>query len=258
MNNFINNIYQYRNLIYELVKRDIKKKYRRSVLGIFWSMLNPLLMMLVTAMVFSNIFRFEIKNFAVYLLTGQIIFNFYSESTNFAMGSILDNASLIKKIYVPKYLFPISRVASCGVNLLLTIPAIFVVLLITKQPITYLFICILVPLILLFIFNIGVGLFLSAFTVYFRDMFHLYGVVLSVLTYSTPIFYPENIIPEKYQFIIKLNPIWHYLRIFRDIVYYNQMPSLQLIIRCALISIAALVIGWLFFNKKQKKFILYI
>ena len=116
-------IVKYRNLISELVMRDIKKKYRRSILGYLWSMLNPLLTMLITAMVFSNLFRFQIDNFALYLLTGQLIFTFYSEATSFAMGSILENGSLIKKVYVPKYLFPISRVSSSAVNLLFSLPA---------------------------------------------------------------------------------------------------------------------------------------
>ena len=112
----INNIIKYRNLISELVTRDIKKKYRRSILGYLWSMLNPLFTMLITAMVFSELFRFQIDNFALYLLTGQLIFTFYAEATNFAMGSILENGSLIKKVYIPKYFFPISRVSSSAIN----------------------------------------------------------------------------------------------------------------------------------------------
>lgn len=148
----ISELYRYKNLINELVNRDIKKKYRRSILGILWSMLNPLLMMLITAMVFSNLFRFEIKNFALYLLTGQIIFTFYAEATNFAMGSILENGHLIKKVYVPKYLFPLSRVASSAVNLLFTLPAMFAIILITGQTISLKIIFCIIPLVLLFIF----------------------------------------------------------------------------------------------------------
>lgn len=254
----VKNILKYRNLLNELVKRDIKRKYKRSVLGILWSMLNPLMIMLITAMVFSNFFRFEIQNFVVYLLTGQVMFNFFSESTTFSMSSIVENSSLIKKIYVPKYLFPISRILSSGVNFLLTIPAIFTVLFITKQAISYRFIFIVVPILLLFIFNIGIGLFLSAFAVYFRDMLHLYGVVISALTYATPIFYPESIIPEKYKIILILNPIGYYVKMFREIVYYNKLPNAKLVLICGAISFISLLIGWYFFNKKQKHFILYI
>lgn len=250
--------FKYKNLIDELVNRDIKKKYRRSILGILWSMLNPLLMMLITAMVFSNLFRFEIKNFALYLLTGQIIFTFYAESTNFAMGSILENGHLIKKVYVPKYLFPLSRVVSSAVNLLFTLPAMLAIILVTGQMISFKIVFCIIPLVLLFIFCLGMGLFLSALAVYFRDMFHLYGVVLTVLNYATPIFYPENIIPAKYQWIIYCNPIYYYLKMFREVVYSNQIPDINLIIICLLISVIALIIGIYFFNKKQNDFILYI
>ena len=122
-------IFEYRALLIELVKRDIKKKYRRSILGILWSMLNPFLTMLIMAMVFSSFFKFAIKNFPVYLLTGQLIFNFYSEATNTAMGSILENASLIKKVYVPKHIFPIAKVLSSCVNFILSLPGLVLVIL---------------------------------------------------------------------------------------------------------------------------------
>lgn len=251
-------LYKYRNLINELVTRDIKKKYRRSVLGYLWSMLNPLLMMLITAMVFSNLFRFEIKNFALYLLTGQIIFTFFAESTNFAMGSILENGHLIKKVYVPKYLFPLSRVASSGVNLCFTLPAMLAIIVITGQTLSLkLFLCV-IPLLLLFLFCLGVGLFLSAFAVYFRDMFHLYGVALAALNYATPIFYPESIVPEKYLWLVKCNPLYYYLKMFREIVYSNQIPEISLIILCMLLSTGVIAIGAFCFKKMQNEFILYI
>lgn len=251
-------LYKYRNLINELVTRDIKKKYRRSVLGYLWSMLNPLLMMLITAMVFSNLFRFEIKNFALYLLTGQIIFTFFAESTNFAMGSILENGHLIKKVYVPKYLFPLSRVASSGVNLCFTLPAMLAIIIITGQAVSLKLLLCAIPLTLLFLFCLGVGLFLSALAVYFRDMFHLYGVALTALNYATPIFYPESIIPEKYLWLIKWNPLYYYLKMFREVVYSNQIPELNLVLLCLMLSLGAIVIGAFFFKKKQNEFILYI
>lgn len=258
MKSFLLELYNYRSLIYELVARDIKKKYRRSVLGILWSLLNPLLMMIITAMVFSNLFRFEIQNFALYLLTGQIIFTFYAEATTFGMGAILDNGSLIKKVYVPKYLFPISRVASSGVNLCLTIPAMLAIMIYTGAPITPNLIFFVIPLVLLFFFALGIGLLLSALAVYFRDLFHLYGVLLTALNYATPIFYPVNIIPEEFQFLINYNPLAYYLQLFREIVYLNTFPSLELIITCLLLSIISLTIGAIVFRRYQNKFILYI
>lgn len=251
-------IVRYRNLIRELVVRDIKKKYRRSILGILWSILNPLLMMVITAMVFSTLFRFKIQNYILYLLCGQLLFSFYSEATNFAMGSILANGSLIKKIYVPKYLFPVSRVLSSAVNLAFTFPALLAIMIYTGAPFNWHTIFCLVPLVLLLIFCAGVGFFLSAAAVYFRDMFHLYGVFLKALTYATPIFYPENIVPQKYHFLLDWNPLYYYLHAFRTIIVDGQLPGLRLLCICSGLAFGALAMGFLFFYRKQKHFILYI
>lgn len=251
-------IVKYRNLISELVMRDIKKKYRRSILGYLWSMLNPLLTMLITAMVFSNLFRFQIDNFALYLLTGQLIFTFYSEATSFAMESILENGSLIKKVYVPKYLFPISRVSSSAVNLLFSLPAMLVIMLYTGHEITVTLIACILPLVLLYFFCIGVGLFISALAVYFRDIFHLYGVLITVLNYATPIFYPVNIIPEEYKFVVEYNPLYYFLSAFREVAYNNTLPSIELLSICILFSVGALLVGTYYFNKKQNTFVMYL
>lgn len=251
-------IVKYRNLVVELVMRDIKKKYRRSILGYLWSMLNPLLTMLITAMVFSNLFRFQIDNFALYLLTGQLIFTFYSEATSFAMGSILENGSLIRKVYVPKYLFPISRVSSSAVNLLFSLPAMLAIMLYTDHEITITLVACIVPLILLYFFCIGIGLFISALAVYFRDIFHLYGVLITVLNYATPIFYPVNIIPEEYKFVVEYNPLYYFLSAFREVAYNNTLPSIELLSICTLFSVGALVVGAYYFNKKQNTFVMYL
>lgn len=251
-------LYKFRNLIRELVLRDIKKKYRRSVLGILWSMLNPLFMMMITAMVFSHLFRFEIKNFVLYLLTGQIIFTFFSESTGFAMGSIIDNSGLLKKVYVPKYLFPLSRVLSSGVNLLFTLPAMFFVMVFTNADISINLVWAVIPLFLLCVFNLGIGLILSSCAVFFRDLFHLYGVLLTGLNYATPIFYPVSIIPEKYVFLVNLNPLTYFLNMFREIVYLNHLPSIRLIFYCVLISFVTLTVGLWVYKKTQNKFVMYI
>ncbi|MDO4922287.1 MAG: ABC transporter permease [Phascolarctobacterium sp.] len=254
----MHDIFGYKNLIKELVLRDIKRKYRRSILGYAWSMLNPLLMMLITAMVFSNLFRFDIQNYALYLLTGQIIFTFFSESTSFSMGSILENGALLKKVYVPKYLFPISRVVSSAVNLCFAMPAMIIIMLITGQKISFNLLFCVVPVVLLFLFCIGVGLFLAAFAVYFRDAFHLYGVLLTALNYATPIFYPTKIIPVEYGIILKVNPITYFLTAFRDVVYLNTIPTAEVLFTCLIISISALGIGIYSFYKTQNNFILYI
>ena len=250
--------YKYKYLLYVLVVRDIKKKYRRSVLGVVWSMLNPLLMMIITAMVFSTLFRFNVENYVLYLLVGQVTFSFYSEATNFAMGSILENSTLIKKVYVPKYLFPFSRVLSGCVNLLFTIPAILIMMIYTGQIPTWHIISFFVPLFLLLVFCLGVGLMLSASVVYFRDTFHLYGVILTALGYATPIFYPEQIVPNEFRFLLDFNPLYYFVKGFREVLYSGGLPTLDNTTLCALMAFMTLGAGVVIFRRVQNNFILYI
>lgn len=251
-------VYKYRYLLHELVTRDIKKKYRRSVLGVLWSILNPLLMMSVTAMVFSTIFRFSIENYPLYLLVGQIMFTFFSESTTFAMTSILENGSLLKKVYIPKYLFPLSRVASSCVNLLFTLPALIIIILVTGQSISLGMLTFVFPLILLFFFCLGVGLLLTTMVVYFRDVYHLYGVLITLLSYATPVFYPESIVPPEYQGLLLYNPLYYFLNAFRQSLYNGCMPDGTSLLICGVLSILALLIGMWTFKKYENHFILYI
>lgn len=254
----MNNFYRYKYLLWVLVTRDIKKKYRRSILGILWSMLNPLLMMIVTAMVFSTLFRFDIPNYILYLLIGQVFFSFFSESTNFAMNAILDNASLLKKVYVPKYLFPVSRVLSSCVNLLFTLPPVLFMMYYTEQYPTFDVVSIFIPLVALLIFCTGIGLALSAVAVYFRDILHLYGVILTALQYSIPIIYPEKIIPLQYKFLLLYNPLYYYLSAFRQVVYMCKVPDIHTIVACYVFAIISLFVGVVVFKKAQNQFILYI
>lgn len=257
MNQF-QELFRYKYLLYVLVARDIKKKYRRSVLGVLWSMLNPLLMMIITSMVFSTLFRFDIPNYVLYLLAGQVLFTFFSESTSFAMGSILENGALIRKVYVPKYMFPLARVVSSCVNLLFTFPAILVMMCYTGQYPDISFVFIIVPIALFLLFCFGVGMILAAGVVYFRDLFHLYGVLLTALNYATPIFYPESIVPEAYKFLMTYNPLYYYLQAFRNMIYKGTLPDLQLLLICAGMSISVLILGTLIFQKAKKQFILYV
>lgn len=249
---------KYKTLLGRLVQRDLKVKYRRSVLGYLWSLLNPLLMMLVMSIVFSYMFRYDIPNYPIYLITGQIMFTFFSESTSMAMGSIIGNASLIKKVYVPKYIFPISRVLSCFVTLLFSLVAVVIVMVFTRTPITPVLLLFPLPLCYVLFFSIGVGLVLSVCAVYFRDTTHLYGVFTTALMYLTPIFYPISSIPEQIQPLIRLNPLYQFIFCFRQIVLYGRLPTWQnTTVSCAwcIISLAA---GMWLFRRKQSNFILHI
>ncbi|KUP23922.1 ABC transporter permease [Paenibacillus sp. DMB5] len=258
LQSYFRNFFKFRYLLSELVVRDVKVKYKRSVLGLLWSVLNPLFMMIITTIVFSNLFRFDITNFPVYLLSGQVIFAFFSEATNVAMIAVLSNAQMIKKIYVPKYIFPVSKSLSAFVNLGFSLPTLFFIILFTGQPLTWHMLLFPIPIVLMLIFSIGIGLILSTYAVFFRDIVHLYGVLLTALNYLTPIFYPLKIIPEKFQLFILFNPLYYYVELFRDVVYYGVTPELGTLSICMILSLLSLALGFYVFHRNRDKFILYI
>ena len=253
------NFIDHKDLLQLLVERDIKVKYRRSFLGYLWSVLNPLLTMLVMWLVFSNLFRFEIENFPVYLLTGQVLFNFMSEATNMSMQSIIGSAGLLKKTYVPKYIFPLSRVTSSLVNLLFSMAALLLVILITGVPLTIRMLLFFVPLLQLYVFSLGLGLFLAQGTVFFRDLQYLWSVFMTAWTYVTPIFYPISIMPEWLQRIIKImNPMFSYITQFRDLILNNTFTKGKFVAIGIFWALFVLVLGIWRFKRNQDRFILYI
>lgn len=253
-----NNLLKYQWLLQELVIRDLKIKYRRSVLGYLWSVLNPLLMMLVLTAVFSTVFRFDIPNYPVYLLTGQLLFTFYSESTTMAMDSILNGADLIKKVYLPKYIFPLSRVLSTFTTMLFSLVALFIVMIITDASFHITLILLPIVFIYMLLFSLGVSLILAVSVVYFRDIKHLYSVFLSALNFLTPIFYPTSILPDWLKPWMIFNPLYDYIELFRDILLYGEWPSWEENLLCFICSIGFFIVGMLIFEKHQKNFILYI
>ena len=260
MNKFLEGfgLVRYQWLLQELIIRDLKIKYRRSVLGYLWSILNPLMLMGVLTVVFSTMFRFDIPNYPVYLLTGQLLFGFFSESTNMAMTSILGGASLIKKVYLPKYIFPISRVLSSFTTMLFSLIALVIVMFITDAE--YHITAIMLPIVLLYllIFSIGMSLVLSVMVVFFRDIQYLYGVLLTALNYLTPIFYPASMLPQWLRELMVLNPMYNFIEMFRKIMLYGQWPTLTEHFICMAFAFGGLVLGIYVFKKNQKDFILYI
>lgn len=256
--NYLQNFLKYKDLLSELVRRDLKTKYRRSVLGMLWTVLNPLGIMIVLTIVFSTLFEQQIAYFPVYLMCGQLIYNFFSEASNMAMTSILDNSSLIKKVYVPKYLFPVSRVCSSLVNLLTSCIALIIVIIFTRMPVTWTVILAVFPIMYVFLFSVGMGLILCTLVVSFRDMKHLYGVLLTAWLYLTPIFYPMSILPDNIYAIVSLNPLAAFVEMFRTTVMYGTLPSFTLHLKCILSCSVVLFVGLFVFYKKQDKFILKI
>ena len=256
MSTYIKNFLKFKPLLSELVGRDIKIKYRRSVLGVAWTLLNPLLMMVVLSVVFTNLFRFQIENFPLYILSGQVIFNFFNDATNMAMGSIIGSASLIKKIYVPKYLFVVSKVLSSVINLFAAFTALLLVMLAMRADLHYKVVLAVVPLVLVAAFSLGVGLFLSAITVKFRDVMHLWGVFTTALLYLTPVIYPMSILPAWLEKIVRMNPLTNYLIMFRDVMLNNQFFDIKQLIVGVAEAFIAMFLGMYVFYKNQDQFIL--
>lgn len=256
MSTYIQNFLRFRPLLGELMARDIKIKYRRSVLGVLWTLLNPLLMMVVLSVVYSNLFKFDIENFPLYLLSGQVIFNFYSDATTNSMTAILNSASLIKKIYVPKYLFVLSRICSSVINFLAAFLAMIIVMLALRIDLHYTVFLSFVPVVLLIIFSLGIGLILSAITVKFRDVMHLYSVFVTVLMYLTPVIYPMSILPGWLTVIVNANPLTNYLTMFRDVMMNNRIFSGGDLLIGIAEAVVAMLLGLYVFYKNQDTFIL--
>lgn len=255
---FVANFLKYRYLLIELVKRDIKVKYRRSVLGIFWSFLEPLLFMIVLTIIFSTFFKGNIENYPVYVLSGRLVFMFYSQATGGALRSITRNASIIKKIYVPKYIYPVSQTFSSLVTFLLSLIILVLVMLVTGAPFTIYIALFLVPTVLLIIFNIGVGLILATVNVFFRDIEHLYGVFLTLIMYCSAVFFPAEIIPANFQWILTWNPVYAMIKLTRDVFLYGQLFDTFTLLFATFAAIGSLIIGMILFYRYQDKFILYI
>ncbi len=254
----LQNFKKFQPLLQELVARDIKIKYRRSVLGVLWTLLNPLFMMVVLSVVFSNLFKMDIENFPLYLLSGQLVFNFFSDSTTNSMSAIIGNASLIKKIYVPKYLFVISRVFSSFINLMASFTALLLVMVAMRAELHWTVLLIPIPLMLLVLFCLGVGLILSAITVKFRDIMHLYSVFTTALMYLTPVIYPMSMLPDWLRPIVRLNPITNILIMFRDVMLNNSLLDLKSLLLAVIEAVVALLAGLWVFYKNQDEFILNI
>ena len=249
---------QYRFLLKELVGRDFAVKYRRSYLGLVWVVLNPLLTMIVMSSVFSYIFRLQIQNYAVYLILGNITFSCFSEITQLGTQSIVGNGQIIKKVYIPKYIFPLSKALFAFFNFILTLIPAMIVILYYRIPITINYLLLPIVLAGLFMFALGIGFFLSALQVFMRDTQYLYTILLTLWTYLTPIFYSEESLAPILMKLMQFNPMYTYILCIRRIMLYGVTPTVFQLMACIWMGIAALIIGIKYFFNKQSKFILHI
>lgn len=255
---YLKTVSKYRFLLGQLVGRDFKTRYKRSVLGVLWSMLNPLLTMCVQYLVFSNLFKWDVDNYAVYLLIGTVTFNFFSEATQAALSSITGSASLITKVYIPTYVFPVAKVLSSCINLCFSTLALYIIIAIQGIPLSAFHLLIPVLYVALILFSCGIGLILSALMVYFRDTQFLYSVLIVLWMYLTPLFYPVDIIPESLMGIYSLNPMYQYVTFFRTLVLDAAMPTLAQFAWCFGYAFLFIIIGFVVFRKLKRNFILYI
>ncbi len=236
-------VYKYSFLISQLVLRDFKSKYKRSILGVFWSFLNPLMTMTVQFLVFSTFFTADTQNYPVYLLSGVVCFSFFSECTTMCLSSISANARLITKVYIPKYIFPLSRSISSSINLAISLVPLLLACLVLGvkiQPQALLFFYFLACLI---VFALGIGMFLSALMVFFRDIQFLWTVLIQIWMYATPIFYPAEIIPDKFRFIVRLNPLYHFIGNARTCLINGVSPEPSAYLYWFIFAMVSLVVG---------------
>lgn len=262
-----NEVEKDRFILKQLVTKDFKIKYRRSFLGVAWSVLNPLLMMIVMAVVFSTIFT-QGRNgtvspelYPLYLIVGNVTFSVMSESTNQALMSIIWASSLLKKVKVHRWVFPVQKVLFSLVNFGFSLIAVAIVMIWFHIVPTWHLILLPVCLFLLMLFCMGLGMMLSALTVFFRDIMHLWSVVITAWTYLTPIFWTTDFIgqmPHVVRIIVYANPMYNYIQFMRDIFLFQTTPTFFTVGMCVAWAVVALVLGYVVFHKSEHKFILYI
>lgn len=249
---------KYDFLLKQLVSRDFKTKYKRSVLGMAWSFLNPLLTMSVQYVVFSTLFKSDIPNYPVYLLSGIVLMSFFNESVSMGMTSITSNVSLIKKVYIPKYIYPISRVVSSTINFGFSLIPLFLVMVFTKTRIHASVLLLAFDILCLIGFVTGMSLLLTTAMTFFQDTQFLWGVISMMWMYLTPVFYPETIIPLEFRTLFHMNPMFQYIKFARVCIINGNSPDPWSYLWCLLSSLVVLLLGIFVFKRNQDKFIMYL
>lgn len=251
-------LFRYRDLVRLLVARDLKVRYRRSAIGLLWTMLYPLLLMLVFSIVFSTIFRFDMKSYAVYALSGIVFWNFFSQAITASMHSLRGNAALLTKLPVPKAVFPVATVVSGLLNLVFSMVPLLLLMLVTGHELSPAILFLPVAMAIVTVLTLGVGLLLSPLAAFFSDTVELVGLLLTLLMYLTPTFYPVSIVPEHLRWIIRLNPLRPALDAFRLPIYEGVLPDLLTVSVAAGVAVAALLLGSLVFERSSGRIAYYV
>jgi ABC-type polysaccharide/polyol phosphate export permease len=248
-------IFQYRYLVVQFVRRDLLTRYKRSVLGVAWTMLNPLGTMIILTIVFSRVFGANKEGYAAYVLSGLVAWNFFAQTTNAAIVHLVWGGSLLRRIYMPRTAFAVSATGTGLVNLVLSLVPLLLVMLATGVPIRPTVFLVPIPILFLAMFALGLGLLISTVAIYFADIAEMYQIVLTAWMYLSPVIYSYEILPEPYRsWIMRLNPMYYLLSLFRIPVYSGQIPDWSEVLLAGGISFVALLVGWLVFTGKADEF----
>ena len=247
------------NLLYSLVWRDITVRYKRSIFGFFWTMLNPLLLMIIFTIVFSALFRFAgIHHYEIYFLSQYLVFNFFMQTTSQSMTSLQWNGMMMKRVRVPKTIFSLSITMSGLVNLVLSYVPLFLLMLVRGMPIRPAVLFLPVAFLVIAMFTIGVSWILSALAVFFDDVVHMWGVGVLALMYMTPIIYPIEIVPQKWLWIIRINPLTQLFKLARAPVYEGRLPEPHIFWASLAVALVTMIIGWLVHQRMSRHFHHYL
>ena len=247
-------LFRYRDLVRELVSRDIKARYKRSALGLGWTMLHPLLSMMVLTLVFSNVFRFSVDNYAVYILCGLVLWNFFSTTTTHAMTQMTWGGGLLSRIYLPKAVFAASSIGTGLVNLALALVPLLVIAVLSGVSLHWSLLVLPGAVALTAMFALGVGLLLSALGVYYTDVINMYEIILTLWMYLTPIIYPIEILPSGVRAVVELNPMYYFLELFRAPIYAGVVPPGDVWLKALLLATGMMILGWWYFTRKADEF----
>jgi ABC-2 type transport system permease protein len=254
----IRELLEYTHLLAHMVRRDLTVRYKRSVFGFFWTMLNPLILMVILTVVFSTIFRFDIEHYETYFLSSYLVWGFFSQTTVTTMINLSLWGNLMKRVRLPKSIFAVATTLSGLVNLVLACVPLLLIMLVVGAPISPAMLFLPVSFVIIGMFTLGVSLGLSALAVYFDDVSQMYQVGTIGWMYLTPIIYPISIIPERYLWLIQLNPLTQLFKLARYPIYQSSLPSLELTAVCTLVSLVTLAIGWLVFHRLARGFYLHL
>jgi ABC-2 type transport system permease protein len=255
---FVRECYRYRELIWALAMKELRVRYKRSVLGFIWALLNPALLMLVLTLVFGALMRFSVPHYSIFLLSMLLPWTFFSQSLSYSVESIVSNGELLKKVRVARLIFPVAALVSNIINFLLSMIPLFLLVIGLRFPVHWTWIYLPIPMLGLFLFTLGVAFFLATANVFYRDVSHIIQVVLSAWFYFCPIIYSLDFVPARYRWFFRLNPLVYVLNGFRLSIYYGLLPSWQSAVLSLASGVGALALGFAVFRRYEKSFVYYV